>query len=159
MVFSNVNVKGYINLKLAELNFKDGSPQTAYQLFFMPVSGDEIKLYQEQYALQLNKFHNIIKDTSLLSINVTANKQKITLTSLIRNGLYKKAGLVQHFAFICASFESSVAWDTAPRFNPNNIELRLLWNIKGKLLRFLYIYYMYSVFQKLHFAIAKCKNR
>ena len=30
MVFSNVNVKGYINLKLAELNFKKGSPQTAY---------------------------------------------------------------------------------------------------------------------------------
>ena len=47
MVFSNVNVKGYINLKLAELNFKDRSPQTAYQLFFMPVSGDEKKLYQE----------------------------------------------------------------------------------------------------------------
>lgn len=157
MVFSNVNVKGYINLKLAELNFKDRSPQTAYQLFFMPVSGDEKKLYQEHYALQFNKFHDIIKDTSLLSINVTANKQKITLTNLIRNGLYKKAGLVQHFAFICTSFESSVAWDTTPRFNPNNIELRLRWNIKCKFLRFLYIFCC-RIFQKVRFENVKCKN-
>ena len=136
LVFSYVNVKGYINLNLAELSFKDGSPQTPYQLFFMPVSGDVKSLYYDSYALQSNMFHEIIQDLSMLSINVTANSNKVSLTNLIRDGLYRKAGLVQHFTFICTSFQASAVWNEVTKFHPHNVELRLQWNIKSKICYF-----------------------
>lgn len=139
LVFSYVNVKGYINLNLAELNFKDGSPQTSYQLYFMPVSGDVKSLYYDSYALQSNRFHEIIQDPSILSMNVTANRNKVSLTNLIRDGLYRKPGLVQHFTFICTSFQFSANWDQISKFHPHNIELRLRWNIKSKICYFTFV--------------------
>ena len=102
----------------------------------MPVSGDVKSLYYDSYALQSNMFHEIIQDLSILSINVTANSNKVSLTNLIRDGLYRKAGLVQHFTFICTSFQASAAWNEVTKFHPHNVELRLQWNIKSKICYF-----------------------
>ena len=129
-VFTHVNIKGYTNVKKAELYFTEDMGNTEVQstLYFMPTAGNEDDFSYARFVSEKKRWDAIWEDSKLQSQEILIKTNgRIDITAIVRNGLYQEAGIVQHFVFILTfSSTSGVVYDK------QNLQLHLSTNIKGR---------------------------
>ena len=140
-VFTHVNIKGYTNVKKAELYFAEdiGNAEIQSTLYFMPTAGNEDDFSYARFNNEQKRWDAILEDSKLQSQEIVIKtNQRIDITTMVRNGLYQEAGIVQHFVFVLIFYSKF-----GVVYNKQNLQLYLSTNIKGRSIykRFSWMFY------------------
>ena len=105
----------------------------------MPTAGNEDDFSYARFNNEQKRWDAILEDSKLQSQEIVIKtNQRIDITTMVRNGLYQEAGIVQHFVFVLIFYSKF-----GVVYNKQNLQLYLSTNIKGRSIckRFSWMFY------------------